>query len=81
MMGMAQGATYPDPNPRGHPAASSKELGKVRISRLSAGSTTLFNALLNNEEFQKLISSRCGCRFGWRAWQLQRPVRERLRRN
>lgn len=75
LMGMAQGAhNILIPNPRDIPGFV-KELGKYEFNVLP-GLNTLFNALLNNEEFQKLNFKPLLLTLGG-GMAVQRPVAER----
>jgi len=75
IMGMDQGAqNVLIPNPRDIPGFV-KELGKYRYHVLP-GLNTLFNALLNNDDFQKLDFSALRLTLGG-GMAVQRPVAER----
>ena len=75
MMGMQQGANnILIPNPRDIPAFVG-ELKKYRI-HIFPGLNTLFNALLNNEDFRKLDFSELVLTLGG-GMAVQRPVAER----
>jgi long-chain acyl-CoA synthetase len=77
LMGMAQGAhNILIPNPRDIPGFV-KELGKYEF-HVFPGLNTLFNALLNNEEFQKLNFKPLLLSLGG-GMAVQRPVAERWR--
>ena len=78
LMGMEQGAqNILVPNPRDIPALV-KEFQKYRIN-IFPGLNTLFNALLNNEDFQKLDFSPMVLTFGG-GMAVQRPVAERWKK-
>ena len=62
------------PNPRDIPAFV-KEIGKYKVN-IFPGLNTLFNALMNNAEFQKLDFSDLALTFGG-GMAVQRPVAER----
>ncbi|MCA1491108.1 long-chain fatty acid--CoA ligase [Ensifer sp. NBAIM29] len=75
LMGLALGGNnILIPNPRDIPAFV-KELGKYRTN-IFPGLNTLFNALMNNPEFQKLDFSSLILTFGG-GMAVQRPVAER----
>jgi len=75
LMGMAQGAhNILIPNPRDIPGFV-KELGKYEFN-VFPGLNTLFNALLNNDEFQKLNFKPLLLSLGG-GMAVQRPVAER----
>lgn len=75
LMGMAQGAhNILIPNPRDIPGFV-KELGKYEFN-VFPGLNTLFNAMLNNEEFQKLNFKPLLLTLGG-GMAVQRPVAER----
>ncbi len=75
LMGMAQGAhNILIPNPRDIPGFV-KELGKYEF-HVFPGLNTLFNALLNNEDFQKLNFKPLMLSLGG-GMAVQRPVAER----
>jgi len=75
MMGMRQGAeNLLIPNPRDIPSFV-KELGKYEIN-VFPGLNTLFNALLNNEDFRKLNFSSLRLTFAG-GMAAQRPVADR----
>jgi len=75
LMGMQQGAqNILIPNPRDIPAFV-KELAKYKIN-VFPGLNTLFNALLNNEDFQKLDFSPLRLTFGG-GMAVQRAVADR----
>ena len=77
-MGMEQGAqNILVPNPRDIPALV-KEFQKYRIN-IFPGLNTLFNALLNNEDFQKLDFSPMVLTFGG-GMAVQRPVADRWKK-
>ncbi|APH73527.1 long-chain fatty acid--CoA ligase [Aquibium oceanicum] len=78
LMGMEQGAqNILVPNPRDIPALV-KEFQKYKIN-IFPGLNTLFNALLNNEDFQKLDFSSMVLTFGG-GMAVQRPVAERWKK-
>jgi long-chain acyl-CoA synthetase len=82
MMGMSQGAhNVLIPNPRDIPAFV-KEWASTSSTSF-AGLNTLFNALLNNEDFRSSTSSHCCCRWAaaWRCSAGGRPLEatDRLR--
>ena len=78
LMGMEQGAqNILVPNPRDIPALV-KEFQKYRIN-IFPGLNTLFNALLNNEDFQKLDFSPMVLTFGG-GMAVQRPVADRWKK-
>ncbi len=78
LMGMEQGAqNILVPNPRDIPSLV-KEFQKYGIN-IFPGLNTLFNALLNNEDFQKLDFSPLVLTFGG-GMAVQRPVAERWKK-